>query len=143
MLDALRAWPRRRWLAAAITFPAMVGLFALTSRAGSAARGVPLWTWPWTVVVGLLAATVLASYLAPAGAGRLIEVGCSPCAAVAALAVAGAVVAHAAQPSSPTMAVVGLFLTAAAARQRLNDARTCQTPRPSVGQPDRQEAARS
>lgn len=127
MNDVLRTWPRRRWLVTAAAFPAMTALFAATGRAGQAGGGTPWWTWPWLVIISILAATVLASYLAPPGAGKLIEAGCSPCAAAAALAVAGAVMAHASAPSSPFMAAVAMFLTALAVRQRLTDARACPT----------------
>lgn len=127
MKVTLRSWPRRRWLAAAVALPVMIALFGLTGQAGSVHGGTPWWIWPWLIVTGFLAAVALATYLAPPGAGKLIEVGCSPCAAAAAIAVAGAVVLHASAPVSPFMATMAVALTALALRQRLADARTCST----------------
>lgn len=127
MKDAFRIWPARRWLAAMIAFPVMLTLFGLVDLAGSSRDGTSWWMWPWLILTGVLAAITLASYLAPPGARKLIEVGCSPCAAMAATAVAAAVIAHASAPASPFMAIVALALTAFAVRQRLADARTCPT----------------
>jgi hypothetical protein len=124
MIAALRAWPRRRWIAAGGAFPVLAALLAAAGR-GAAGAPASWWVWPWLLVTGGLAALVLASYLAGPGSGKLIEVGCSPCAAASALAVGGALLAHASAPGSPLMAVVATGLTLAAVRQRLTDAAAC------------------
>ena len=124
MIAALRTWPRRRWIAVAAVLPVMTALLAATGR-GSGGAWAAWWMWPWLTVTGGLAALVLASYLARPGAGKLIEMGCSPCAAASALAVGGALLAHASAPASPLMAVIAAGLVFAAVRQRLTDPTAC------------------
>lgn len=128
MIAALRAWPLRRWIAAGAAFPVMIALLVATGR-GAGTAPAAWWVWPWLPVAAALAALVLASYLAGPGSGKLIEVGCSPCAAAAALAVGGALLAHGSAPGSPLMAVIAIGLILAAVRQRLTDATACAAPR--------------
>lgn len=137
----LRHWPRRRWLLAAAVFPVFVFMFA-AAGGGLAAAAASWWIWPWLILIGALAGVVVASYLAPPGTGKIIDVGCSPCAVMAGLAVVGALLVHSNAPASPFMATVATVLTAFALRQRLTDATACATPRragpsspPADGQP--------
>lgn len=134
MTAGLRQWPRRRWLLAAAAFPALVLLFAAAGSGSLAAASASWWTWPWLILNGALASVVVASYLALPGTRKIIDVGCSPCAAVAGLALVGALMAHSSAPASPAMAVAASALTAFALRQRLADAGTCPAPaRPRAG----------
>jgi hypothetical protein len=120
----LRTWPRRRWVAAAVAFPVLAIVFAVVGG-GLATTASAWWIWPWLILTSALASAVLASYLARPGAGTAIEVGCSPCAAAAGVALVAALMAHASAPASPFMAVVATGLTAFALRQRLTDASSC------------------
>lgn len=86
----LRAWPRRRWLLAAAALPVLVLVFAAVGTGPLTAATSAWWIWPWLILNGTLASIVVASYLAPPGTGKIIEVGCSPCAAAAGLALIGA-----------------------------------------------------
>jgi hypothetical protein len=124
----LRQWPRRRWLLAAAVFPGLVILFAAAGTGSLAASPASWWTWPWLVVNSALASVTVASYLALPGARKVIDVGCSPCAAVAGLALVAALMAHSSAPASPDMAVAASALTAFALRQRLTDANSCAAP---------------
>ncbi|MHB1434053.1 MAG: hypothetical protein ACYCVZ_18300 [Streptosporangiaceae bacterium] len=123
----LRTWPRRRWVAAGAAFPVLVIIFAVAGG-GLASTASTWWTWPWLILTSALASVVLASYLARPGTGKAIEVGCSPCAAAAGVALVAALMAHASAPASPFMAVVATGLTALALRQRLTDASSCPAP---------------
>lgn len=123
-IAAARHWPARRWVAAAMMFPAVTVLFSLAGRAGLA--GPPVWwAWPWTVATGALATVVLASYVPAPGTGRLLDTGCTPCAAAAALSLVIAMAAHASAPASPFMAVAATAAVAMGARRRLSQPETC------------------
>ena len=123
----LRTWPRRRWVAAAAAFP-LLGITVAASGGGLATAASAWWIWPWLILTSALASMVLASYLARPGTGKAIEVGCSPCAAAAGVALAAALLAHASAPASPFMAVVATGLAALALRQRLTDVSSCPAP---------------
>lgn len=137
MSAGLRSWPRRRWLAAAVAFVVLAFVFAVAGGHGLPGAWAPWWTWPWLAVTSALGSLVLASYLAVPGTGKMIDIGCSPCAAVAGLALGGALMAHASAPASPFLAGVATLLTVFAVRQRLTDASAC----PAPGSPDRAGAA--
>lgn len=128
MSIALRHWPRRRWLLGTAAFPVLVFAFAAVGRHTLAAAAAPWWTWPWLVLTGALASVVVASYLAMPGTGKIIDVGCSPCATLSGLALIGALLVYSNAPASPLMAVAATVLTGIALRQRLSDAVTCGVP---------------
>lgn len=123
LTGALRQWPRRRWITAALIAPALAGLLLATGR------GTAWWGWPVLVFVAGLAALVLSSYLPAPGSRRLLEIGCSPCAVVAAGAVVVAVLVRAGAPDNPATAVIATLVLLAAVRQRLADAVACPTAR--------------
>ncbi|MHB1592870.1 MAG: hypothetical protein ACYCO9_13890 [Streptosporangiaceae bacterium] len=123
----LRTWPRRRWVVAAAAFPVLAIIFAVVGG-GPATTASAWWFWPWLILTSALASVVLASYLARPGTGKAIEVGCSPCAAAAGVALVAALMAHASAPASPFMALVATGLAAFALRQRLTDASSCPAP---------------
>ncbi len=131
-MAVLRSWPRRRWVAAAVLVPAVTVLFAVAGRGTSQAW----WGWPAAALTGVPAAMVLASYLPRPGAGRRLDVGCSPCAAVAALTVLLAVMARSAAPTDPTTALIGVVLVGAGLRQRLSDAAVCPVAAGGTEYPD-------
>lgn len=128
MSAGLRQWPRRRWLSAAAAFPLLVFLFATAGTGGLAAAAASWWVWPWLILNSALASVVVASYLALPGTKKIIDAGCSPCAAVAGLALVAALMVHSSAPASPVMAVAASALTAFALRQRLADAGSCPAP---------------
>lgn len=125
LAGTLRQWPRRRWITAAFAAPALAGLLAFTGR------GHAWWGWPSVLLTTALAALILASYLPAPSSGQLVDVGCSPCAAVAAVAVLFAVLVRAGAPDNPTTAIIATLLLLAAVRQRLADAAACVAPRRS------------
>jgi hypothetical protein len=121
MPAAVRGWPPRRWVAAGALLPVVVLLLA--AAAGGARQ--PWWGWPAVVLTAVPASMVLASYLPRAGTGRRLDVGCSPCAAAAALTVLLAVMARSSAPADPVMALIAVVLVVAGLRQRLSDATAC------------------
>jgi hypothetical protein len=116
----LGAWPRRRWVAAALTTGPLAAAF-LGARGG----GATWWAWPVAVAGGLLGGLLLASYLAAPGAGRLVDVGCSPCAVAAGSTLLLALLARGGAPDNVGMAVLGLALLAGGLRQRVADSSSC------------------
>lgn len=128
MSAGLRQWPRRRWITAGVAFPVLAVLFAVAGTGSLASSAVAWWTWPWLILTSAAASVVVASYLAFPGNGKIFDVGCSPCAAVAGLALGAALVAHSSAPASPVMATAASALTVFALRQRLTDAGSCPAP---------------
>ncbi len=112
-------------MATGVLTPVLVVVFAAV--AGLLAHGAPAWAWAVTVLDGALGAGVLASYLPAPGSGRRLEIGCEPCATIAALGVVGALMLRASGPVDPTLAALSVFLLLAAARQRLTDTQACRT----------------
>lgn len=97
--------PGRRLVAATVAAPV---LFLVTASAGggwSGAQGA------WVLLIGLTAvvgAAILATYVPLAGQSLRDAVGCSPCAAMSALAVGGAIFLVATRPHDVAMAALGL-----------------------------------
>ncbi len=113
---------RRRTLTAVLAAGPLLWAF----RSLVPGAGAP-WAWPGAVLLTVLAAVSLAGYVAPAGSGRLVERGCTPCAVVPAATV---VMAMLLLDSSPD---VGGLVTAAGALvvgmlQRRASATTCALP---------------
>ena len=121
----MRGWPRRRWAALVAALPVLAVLFDAVGA--SSVGGSPWWAWPLVAVDALLAATVLSSYVPAPGSGRLVDVGCSPCATVAGLTVVLALMARSAAPADATMGAISALLLLAGVRQRLGDATACAT----------------
>jgi len=118
----------RRIVAAAVLSPLLFVL--LISVAGGWAPGATL---GWTVLVALMAlagAATLASYLPRPGAGRKLEIGCTPCAAVAALSVLGAAAVLSTAPYDVSTAVLALVVVGFGLTQRLTNPSTCVAPGP-------------
>lgn len=121
LVQVLRMWPVRRWVGAAVlTGPLAAGYAAVTEP------GSGTWGAVGVAVASCLAALVLASYLPAAGSGRWLEVGCSPCAIVAAGTVVGSFVLRANVVDGA--GTLGLALLMFGLAQRLTDARSCSLP---------------
>jgi hypothetical protein len=119
----LRAWPRRRWLSAvALVVP-------LGMAYGSVGAATPVW-WSTSVTgaSAVLAALVLASYVPLPGAGIRLDVGCSPCAVMAAATVLGSLVLRATAPLDGGLALVSLMVLAFGLVQRGSAATGCAVP---------------
>lgn len=87
----------------------------------------------WTALVALVAlggAATLASYLPRPGYGRRLDVGCTPCAAVAALSVLGAAVVLSTAPYDMSTAALALVIVGFGLTQRLTSPSTCAAPSP-------------
>jgi len=121
--NALTAWPLRRRMAVVVIAPALFALmvaasggWALTTSAG------------WTALVALVAlicATTLATYLPSPGAGLRLDLGCTPCAAVAAVSVLASFGVLSSAPHDVSTAVLALGISAFGLVQRLNNPSTC------------------
>lgn len=114
--------PRRLVVVAALT-PA---LMAFLARVAGSADGAP--TAGWTTLVGLVSlasATTLATYLPRPGAGLRLDVGCTPCASVAALSVVFAAIVLNSTPHDVPTAIVALGVAAFGVRQRLTGPSAC------------------
>lgn len=108
-----------------VLFPLL--LAGMTAVAGGwAPRAAPGWT-VLVAVIALVAATTLATYLPRPGAGRGIDIGCTPCAAAAALSVLGATIVLRSSPHEVPVAILALGLAGFGLRQRLNQPAACAT----------------
>jgi hypothetical protein len=92
--------------------------------------GPPAGTWwavPAAVLCGGLAALVLASYVPVPGSLRRVDVGCTPCSAVAAATVVGSFVLRDTDPLAAGMSLLAVLLLAFGLAQRLSGA-ACAVP---------------
>ena len=121
-------WPLRRLVVVAALSPVLFAL--LVSAAGGWAPGLAP---GWTALVALVAlggAATLASYLPRPGFGRRPDVGCTPCAAVAALSVLGAAGVLSTAPHDLSTAALALVITGFGLTQRLTSPSSCAAPNP-------------
>ena len=121
--SALAPLPMRRGVAVALAAPVLFGLMVTVSGG---------WGQPtsagWTALVALVAlscATTLATYLPHPGTGLRIDVGCTPCAAVAAVTVLAAFALLSSAPRDASTAVLALGVSAFGLVQRLRNPSTC------------------
>ena len=125
--NAGAAWTSRRRVAVALLAPLLFVLL-VSAAGGWAPTNGPAWI-ALVAMVALASATTLATYLPQPGAGHRLDLGCTPCAAAAALTVlgAGAVLGT----TAPDLSTAGLALVVAAfgLTQRLTNPGTCPTPR--------------
>ena len=117
------ALPPRRLVVVAVLAPALMAV--LVGVAGSTDTAP---TPEWTALVGLVslaAATTLATYLPRPGAGLRLDVGCTPCASVAALSAVFAAAVLNSTPHDVPTAILALGVAAFGVRQRLTDPSAC------------------
>lgn len=129
----LDAWPTRRRVAAAVLLPVLATWFVVV---GGSSGGSPSAGWyAVTVLAGVLGAAVLATYVPVAG--RSLDLGCTPCAAMSALTVVGATLllqSYGPELTGPLLASAVLLFGLA---QRMNQPATCAAvPPPTTSRPD-------
>lgn len=148
-LQALRAWPRRRWVVAAVGAAATVVAIAVPTamiQTPLFGRAVPVtpWAWPVLVVAGVASGLLLATYVRPqaaddgarvGAAGALLTffaVGCPVCNKVVlvVLGTAGALQWFA--PVQPLLAGAAIVLMLWAVRTRLRGETACRVPVPTA-----------
>jgi hypothetical protein len=119
----LTDWPLRRRIALVVLGPVLFVLMVSVSGSWALANSSG-----WTAVVALIAvscATTLATYLPHPGTGLKVDVGCTPCAAVAAVSVLAAFIVLGSAPHDVSTAVLALGVSAFGLVQRLNNPSTC------------------
>jgi hypothetical protein len=110
-------------LAVVVTAPV---LFVLTVAASGG--WAPVTSPGWTALVAMVAlagATTLATYLPHPGAGLKVELGCTPCAAVAAVTVVASFGLLSSAPHDVSTAVLALVVSSFGVVQRLKNPSTC------------------
>ena len=118
-------WPRRRVLSGLLAVP-VVGA-ALAGVGGGLPGPVG-----WAALVGVasvIGAATLASYVPMRGTGRRLDIGCTPCAVVAALTLVGAAGILGGSPHDAASAALAVGLVAFGLLQRMTDPETCPVPR--------------
>jgi len=116
-------WPLRRRLAVAGLVPA-VFVVLVASSGGWAFATSP----GWTVLVALVAfasAATLASYLPHRGSGPRLDLGCTPCGAVAALSALASMLVLSSEPYDVPTAFLAVGISAFGLMQRLKIPTTC------------------
>lgn len=119
----LAAWPLRRRMTIVVLAPMLLALMVAVSG-GWALATSPGWT-AVVVLIALSCATTLATYLPHPGTGLRVDVGCTPCAALAAVSVLGALIVLSSAPHEVSTAFLALGISAFGLVQRLNNPSTC------------------
>jgi hypothetical protein len=118
----LKAWPLRRRMAVVLISPVLFVLIVAASGGWA-----PVTSPGWTALVAgvtLVCATTLATYLPRPGTGLKLDLGCTPCAAVAAVTVLAAFGLLSSAPHDVSTAVLALGVSAFGLVQRLNNPST-------------------
>ena len=121
--NTLTAWPLRRRMAVGLIAPVLFVLMVGTSGGWVMATS-PGWT-ALVAGVALASATTLATYLPRAGTGLKPDLGCTPCAAVAAVTVLASFGLLSSAPHDVSTAVLALGVSAFGLVPRLNNPSTC------------------
>jgi hypothetical protein len=121
--NALAAWPLRKRMAVGLIAPVLFVLMVATSG-GWAPATSPGWT-ALVSGVAFACATTLATYLPRPGIGLRPDLGCTPCAAVAAVTVLASFGLLSSAPQDVSTAVLALGVSAFGLVQRLKDPSTC------------------
>lgn len=118
-------WPPRRRLVVVVAAPALSWLLVTVAPVTATHRG-PGW-WALVLATAVVGSATLASYV-PA-VGHRPELGCSPCAALSALTVLGAVLVMRNSGGDPAGVVLALAVALFGLVQRLAQPPVCPTPR--------------
>jgi len=121
LAKARAAWPLRRLAVVAVVAPALMALLIAVAGESVTPPG-------WTALAGLVALTgaaTVATYVPRPGSGARLDVGCTPCASVAALTVPIAVVVLNMSSHDVPSALLALGVAVFGLRQRLTDPSTC------------------
>ena len=121
--NAVAAWPLRRRVVVALITPVFFGLMVAASG-GWAPATSPGWTAP-VAAAALACAATLSTYLPGPGAGLRLDLGCTPCAAVAAVTVLAAFGLLSSAPHDVSTEVLALGVSAFGLVQRLKNPSTC------------------
>jgi len=121
--NALAAWPLRKRMAVGLIAPVLFVLMVATSG-GWAPATSPGWT-ALVAGVAFACATTLATYLPRPGIGLRPDLGCTPCAAVAAVTVLASFGLLSSAPHDVSTAVLALGVSAFGLVQRLKNPSTC------------------
>jgi len=116
-------WPLRRRLAVAVLSPTVFVVLVASAGAWALATS-PVWT-ALVALVALVSATTLATYLPHRGSGPRLDLGCTPCAAVAAVSVLASLFVLSSEPHDVPTAVLAVGISAFGLLQRLNNPTTC------------------
>ena len=120
---ARAAWPARRLVSVAVLTPSLVG--ALVAVGGGWSTAAPPAWLALVVAIALACSVTLASYLPRPGAGRRLDIGCTPCASVAALSVVIAAGVLSSDPHDVPTAILALAVAAFGVWKRLTDPSAC------------------
>ncbi|WP_407343311.1 hypothetical protein [Pengzhenrongella phosphoraccumulans] len=120
---ARAAWPARRVVVLGVLAPALAAALAATPARGLT-DGPPGWL-ALVVLIAVACSATLASYVPQPGAGWRLDVGCTPCASVAALSVGIAVWVLHSNPLDVPTALLALAVALFGLRQRLANPSTC------------------
>jgi hypothetical protein len=124
-LDQVRLWPRLRWEAVAALVPSGMAAFVWAGTGLPAGAAYPWWGLAVDLPAGALAGLTLASFVPRPGTGRLIDVGCSPCAVASAASVFVALGLRSTNPTGGWIAMVGIAVLTMGLLRRLADAASC------------------
>lgn len=123
LVKAQWVWPLRRRLAVAALPPTV--FVVLNCFFWGLDRGNPRAWAALVALVGLVSAATLVTYLPSRGFGPRLDLGCTPCAAVAALTVPASVFVLSSAPHDVPTAVLAVAISAFGLLQRLNTPATC------------------
>ena len=117
-------WPGRRWATLVVAAPALLWLLVTVAPVAPAEGHGATW-WVLVVATALAGAGTLASYVPVTG--RRPDLGCSPCAAVSAATVVGAVLVLRGSAGDPSAPVLALAVALFGLVQRLAQPPVCPT----------------
>jgi hypothetical protein len=100
----------------------------LSQLAGVSPSGVGSWWFGLVSIVSIISAATLASYLPRPGAGPGLDLGCTPCAAVAALAVLASAGVLTSMPPDLPNGILALGIAMFGLVQRLRSPASCVLP---------------
>lgn len=115
-------WPARRWLVMAVAAPALAWLLVGVAPVAPATGRGAAW-WVLVLTTALAGSGTLASYVPVTGLRP--DLGCSPCAAVSAMTVVGALMVLRSSGGDPAGPVLALAVALFGLGQRLTQPPVC------------------